>query len=894
MRSEGTVAGHRVTQNGVRRLLDRARGVGSGPWLRAAFAVLLGCLVLGMSGMGSYRTEVVLELRTDAGADGEVFYAGPDQDHAADRRIPFVLVPDGQWHTYRITLREGELRRVRLDPGSLDGAVEIRRLAVDWSGRSVDLTGTRLADAQAGVNLLQPVRSDAAGLAFLASAPDPFVDFHLPAGTGVVATWQRVAPWAAAILAFGVFWLSVGEFVLRACVRAAGRAKLPGCCHRLAARLSDRGVLQVPPRAVAVLGATTLCAVLYIALHLHQSSIGVWDHFFGDTSSSQIIEVGTPRAIRSDEWNALTPWVLSQVARGNEVSNPSIGGEAAPLLASVPVEHISSVAQAKFYGFFLFDASTGFSWWWAYKSFGLFLSFFWLLIVLTRGDTLAATIGAAWVYASSFTQWWFSSNLPEVLTAFALSTVGALYLLFSSRRLGMAAGTILVVYGALNLLLHIYPPFILPLAFLGATILAGIALESGKGAVLRSQMKWRAVCAVGGAVVFVLIAGRFMIDALPTIEVMRNTVYPGNRVSGSGDVTVSRLMYGFFEALRVGDGRLPLPPTNGSEASSFIMLFPLLFGLPLVVFFRRANALLAALLGYLLMVAAWICIQLPAPIEKFMQLLGWSWSPPIRAVLGLGIGSIVAVVVMFSRVRRGDIEQRTPIMRGYVPAIVFFSVAALGWSLQQSDSAYFGDGIVLGAAIAATLVAAGVMFGRGGVLAGGLALFLLPAMTVNPLSRGLSALDDKPVLAAAREQTDSSKDRWAVVGAFVLSQGLKSQGLDVITGSHMVPNLEMAHVFDPTAQSEEVWNRYAHVVLRSEPAARTAVYKLLAPDLYEVGIDVCGPELRKLGVTRVAYTEPVPVADNACLHPLKSPESSGVRLFRLNSTPPVDGRDVFP
>lgn len=101
----------------------------------------------------------------------------------------------------------------------------------------------------------------------------------------------------------------------------------------------------------------------------------------------------------------------------------------------------------------------------------------------------------------------------------------------------------------------------------------------------------------------------------------------------------------------------------------------------------------------------------------------------------------------------------------------------------------------------------------------------------------------------------------------------------------MIPSRERARLLDPQGKYERIWNRYAHVVLRSDPGGTTPGYELSGADLYVIAIDICDPVLAKLGVTQVAYTDPVPKADLECLLPLEAPADSGVRLFRLSSQP---------
>lgn len=863
---------------------SRQRRVQGGRWLRSALAALFAVAILRLLGWSDPVVEVVAEIRSLAGADGEIFYAGAGEGYHPDRRVPFSIEPDGKWHTYRVGIPEHDgLDRIRIDPGSSSGTVEMRRIAIAATGNSVDLAGNELSASMGALNSMRAEAGNQANLRFEATAPDPFVDFKLPGGAGQPSQGGQSLRWLGAAVAAGLLWLLLAEVAFpRVTGRLAPYLKLPKLLHRAAARVSDPGVLIVPPQAMATVGLMLFGAVLYIALNLHQSSIGVWEEIYPAKPIEQLVDLGSPKHIRSDEWNTQAPWVLGQVARGKLDQNLSIGGQEAPLLASVPVFHSSGIAQVKFYGFYLFDAETGFSWWWAYKSFGLLLSFFWLFLILTRGNYPASMLGALWIYGSSSTQWWFSSYTPELLIAFALATVGGIYLLFARRRLMMALGAALVAYSVLNLLLHLYPPIIVPFAYLGAAILGGLLLEPGRFSLMQQDLRWRAVCLSAAVLTVAVIGGKYLFDALPTIEVMANTVYPGRRFSAGGDFPAARLMYGFFEAFRVGEGRFPLPPTNASEASSFIILVPLaLLVLRFTAFFRRKNALLSTLTFYCLVLGLWISVPLPSAAEKILQYIGLSWSPPSRSVFGFGVGSIIAVTVLFSRIVDGTADVRALSARKMVPVMVLSCLMLFGWVLNGMDPVFFRPKIVVFASVVVATMAAGIVLGRHGLFAVGLAFAIAPALLVNPLVSGLSAIEDKPILLAAKNQGGALHDRWAVVGDFVLSQGLKAHGLEVVSGSQIVPNLQTARLLDPQRKYESTWNRYAHVGFNSDPAATVPVYSLVANDVYVISLNVCSQVFRQLGVTHLAYSTPVPPPDLSCLIELGAPLDSGVRLFRL-------------
>ncbi|TKS52797.1 hypothetical protein E4582_11185 [Luteimonas yindakuii] len=854
-------------------------------WLGAVAFALFVVWVLNLTSLSANNVELVVEARTTAGADGEVFYARAGEGYTPEQRVAFALVPDGQWRHYRVALptRSG-IDRIRIDPGSMAGEFALRRIGVETTGRRHYVEGAALADAKGVENQVQLTLTeagDADGLAWNLSAPDPFVDFKLPDGAGVVSRADRLRHWLYPAVAAALAWLAVvgvGLPMLRRHARV--RCRVTGLARRLADWCSDEGLLTVTPGMIGVVVALLAAALLYVALGLHQSSIGVWEELYPAEPVDQLVDLGTPKRIRSDEWNTQTPWVLSHVSNGFADHNIGVGGERAPLLATLPLAGPMALLQPKFYGFHLFDMETGFSWWWAYKTFGVLLSFFWLFLLLTQGRTGVSVLGAVWVYGSSFTQWWLSSHLPEQLIGFACACIGALYLLFGRRRRWIVIGAGLFGWAALNLMMHPYPPFIVPLAYLGVAILVGVACERGHMGSLRASLGSRAMAAAGLGLVTVGLGALFLVQALPTIEILSATSYPGRRISSSGEFPLLRQFYGYFEGLRLGELPLPLPPTNASEASSFIILAPLvLLAVPFRSFLGRQGVLLTALVVYCVLVGLWIGTPIPGPLEWLMQNIGWAWVPGGRAVVGFGIGSIIASIVLLARVGDGDLEVRPVAARWMIVLLVASSLLLFGGWLRALDPTFFTDKVLIAGTLAVTSMAAGIVLGRPGALAFGLGIALMAPLMVNPLVSGLSAIRDKPVLVAAERQGGAAGDRWAVVGDMVFSQGLKAHGLEVITGSKMVPNHALLRVLDPEGRFLPVWNRYAHVVFTSAPDKSGPEFTLISPDLYEISLDVCGPAMDKLAVTRLAYTSEVPDQDLNCLRELPSPTDSGVRLF---------------
>jgi hypothetical protein len=589
-----------------------------------------------------------------------------------------------------------------------------------------------------------------------------------------------------------------------------------------------------------------------------------------------------------------TPWVLNQVLAGSPSENHNLGGATAPLIASVPISDPIGLPNLKYAGFRFLDLERGYSWFWAYKSFGLAFSFLWLLLILTRGNLPASIVGMLWVYFSSYTQWWFSSALPEIMTAFALGTTGALYALFSTKRLMIGIGAALIAYAATNLALNLYPPFIVSLGYLAVAIIGGYGLETGGFRRITQGKGFRLVALLAALVTIAAYGFWFFQAASSAIEMMLSTAYPGRRVSSSGGVPVAKLMDGFFEAFRLGESRFPRLPLsyNASEASGYLIMLPLVLLLvPLGRWFQPRNALPTFITGFCALAFAWIAIRLPEPINHTLQLAGWDSVTPKRAIMALGVGSILLCTVLLARMQTSPPSGMARRINWIIVPLVTLAVAYLGWRLRQADASFFNWQVIALGTLVSALIAFGIARGNTAFVATAVAILALPTISVNPLTSGLSSITEKPVLQAAKRQGGAPGDRWLAVGDNFFAQGLKAMGLSVLGGTHYIPDRSMLDQLDPHNRYAGVWNRYSTISVSSEPGTQAPRFELIHPDQYRIAIDVCSRTMHSLGVTHVAYTVQVPAADLRCLSPLNAPEDSGVRLFRLKGQDGVDKGD---
>jgi hypothetical protein len=161
------------------------------------------------------------------------------------------------------------------------------------------------------------------------------------------------------------------------------------------------------------------------ALGIHGSSVSMWSIVFQEEKTTEALLYSQPRKLRSDEWLVCTPSILAQARHQPPfpIENPILGAGRSPMLMNLPTKHYSTIFRPQLWGYFLFDVEHGFAWNWNAKIFGLTAAMFLLIRRLTGGSFWLAFFGSIWVYASSYTQWWFSCPpmLPEMLASWALA-----------------------------------------------------------------------------------------------------------------------------------------------------------------------------------------------------------------------------------------------------------------------------------------------------------------------------------------------------------------------------------------------------------------------------------------------------------------------------------------
>jgi hypothetical protein len=604
--------------------------------------------------------------------------------------------------------------------------------------------------------------------------------------------------------------------------------------------------------SVAVLVLFATC----VALKLNGSSIGLWQRALREPKPIRGLLLGESKKVRSDEWAVWTPFLLSQ-ARQNPpfpTENPNIGAGRAPLLMSLPAAHYTMIFRPQLWGFFLLDVERGFAWFWCAKLFGLLLALGWMLRRIGIQSAAVVAFGAIAVTFSSFTQWWFSSPamLPEMVACWAMC-IGCVVVCLEStswRRVALAAGG-LVFFGS-NFVLCLYPPFQVPLAWLGLVILLGIWLERRKTD--RPLALRRLFVPVLAVVVALAALIPFAFDVWPTFQIVANTAYPGGRVNTGGGYTWFRLLagpLGFFES----EDRVPPEFPNISEASNFYPLCLLALGGVAVGRFRsgiRISPLLIALAIFIIAVALFCTVQLP---QWLLQATLFSQVHEARALLALGIANILLSALFLDRYRGAVFGAVAAIVGGL---LALGAVAYLVYAAHQRAPEFWTDGIYLALIAGANLSIITMFFwdrARRWLPLGFSALLIAGNGLVNPVMSGLGALIETDGFKAVdRLRAEDPAGKWIGYGDYLTAQLVKSTGASTFNGTKIVPDLHTMRQFDSNGAFDKVYNRYSWIVCMPHVSPEEVSFELPQPDLYIMNLPPSFPLLREQGYNYYAFS----------------------------------------
>jgi hypothetical protein len=848
--------------------------------------------------------ELVMEMQTSEGSQAKVFFdtgAGYNERESATRPIP----ADATLHQLRFPLPSKPVRSVRFDPLEIGGRVQIRRVLIqspDSHRRLAELDPAKIASLNEIASITR--RSDRVEVAIVESARDPQlllpIDHQLAFHHSADELFARQNARTTAILlllAACAAGIALGRRKLVRPVRAINHA-LDKWCRKF----SESRALPFDSGALWFYG---ICLLLFLVLALgkfHGSSISIASTSYRWIHSSHTPVLGTPKNIRSDEWNYHTPTILNQLYRRDRLSvtDTLFGPGKAALLGNVPCSHFTQIFRLQFWAFFALPADLAFATYWQCKGLLLLTGVFTLLFLLTRSSPIAA-IGALWYFFSAYTQWGYSwsSLLPEMVGSFCWTVALSCYLMIGRNRWGLAVAAIACALCAVNFALCAYPPQQLPLIVLGVALIAGWVSSNRSQIFRRDDRLARLVCLSGAWLIVAAVLVCFYLDAKETLLAAAATVYPGQRSCSGGGIPISQFLSHFLDFWKSEDN---FPPSFGNicEASGYLWLAPitLLLARPPKEH-RRFTLLLVCLWAAFLLLLAWMLLPIPAEIGRWFM---FNRVPPFRCFHALGLINVVIVGLFFAERQNAPRSRPVPIAHWFRGLCAGAILILLLFRMNRDLAYFFSKWAIAIAGIYLSVLVLLLIHARPKIFAACLlAPLVLANGLINPLDRGLDVITSSPLFKAAHgEHQDWLDGKWVLFALApwadqrrfwflnLWSTGLLgATGIDIVDWMKIVPDRKRMGMFDPDKRYANVINRSGYIL--AQPLAPGEQASFETPSGYDVlwRLDPLDPRLKEIGVDRIAFASQLPRPQlNRRLAPLLEASLPGLRVYRLSLNQP--------
>lgn len=636
-------------------------------------------------------------------------------------------------------------------------------------------------------------------------------------------------------------------------------------------KMPNNSLIIFDKRVKIFLLANLIIFALLVLFKIQGSSTPIWNSFFGiDQKKAKNILYGEPRGIRQDEWSSWVPNIINQVRTGMKQHNYCFGGgNAAYIHSYVPVDDVRDFFRPKVWGYHLFDIETGYAFDWNLRIFGLIVSAFLLFLIFTRNNFWLSVFGALWLFLSSGQQWW-SNNQGELMSFVFFITVSLMSIIYSKSKKDIILWAIPLFIFCYSFIVVMYPPWQIALTYVMLALIIGYLISNWDKELVLSQLVLKISVGTG---ILVLLGGftfKLLYDANDAIEMTMNTAYPGKRIITGGDLHFTRIFSQYFGYF-ITDVKTPAVWLNICEASGYLVFFPIVFYYLIRSFISKVKTdyTLVFLAAFMCISLVWMLIGLPSFIAK---MLFFHVIPGYRLLPIFQIASVIMTVIYLSK--KSD-KKINIIEIASVGVVALVSIYLIGINTNKTVDGFFKPSQII---IVAILFAACYVLliipqhkWRNRLFGGIIILFLLPNIRVNPVTKGLKALLENPLVRQVRPIHDADPNpKWAVFGNVLLANLLKVECINVFNGMKSPPIIAEMKIFDPTGKDDFVYNRGGYNNLFSFIDGKdSTVFKLnennTVNDTYSMYADPCGNKLKSIGVKYILFTYQPQAAEIRCM-----------------------------
>ena len=338
---------------------------------------------------------------------------------------------------------------------------------------------------------------------------------------------------------------------------------------------------------------------------------------------------------------------------------------------------------------------------------------------------------------------------------------------------------------------------------------------------------------IGTGVLLGLSMALILNKSMDTIKVVMNTAYPGARFeTGGGQLDylfsyASNIFLSFRSRNLIG---------NSCEQALMFTLFPigLILAIRGLIINKKKDKLLICLLVAYVFLGIWCTVGFPKILAKVTLMYN---SQSHRALLALGFAEVLILIRSLATIKESI--SRIP---SIILTILLTAIIVIKNIMFHGDYLTIKMDIVLAIAclylfytalrynnkICKNLFCIG-MIGT---------MFICGAM-VNPLRFGATIFTKSEVLENVKKIDKEDSGIWITEGEmYPITNYIAIAGVKTINVTNTYPDLDKWHKLDSEKEYEEIYNRYAHIIVNLSDEEKEEKFELPNPDVFAVNMNL--------------------------------------------------------
>lgn len=605
--------------------------------------------------------------------------------------------------------------------------------------------------------------------------------------------------------------------------------------------------------------------LMCVLFEIHGSSFGMWDEILGGKPHQTLL--GVVRPIRSDEWNVLTPLALSQYFSNFAYFSPIPRASLTDMFAvyGTPVWNILIIFRPFQIGYLFLSQAKGLSFFWMGRLIALLLASFEMGMIITRKDKTLSLSYALLLTFSPILQWWFAVNYIAEIFIFGQLAVLAICHYANTRDYRKRfIFSILFAFSVCGYAFALYPAWQIPCGYVFLFLAIWLILDNHED--FFNSKKDLILIALS----FLLIAagiGYFLTQSIDTIEIVRNTVYPGTRQNFGGwlldgmrklcDYIVSPLLPLNYDITLIPDN------INLCEAARIYDFFPV----PLILYFiinfieKKHDKLLNLLFVLQVFLGIFFVFGFPPFLSKITLL---SQATDTRMVLAFNLMNLLMLfrsIALFNETSNKYLSRiRDNNLILILISVLISLLVFLSSNFTRFEFFTLKFFLCLSVFLIGLLSISIFLIFKSGdgkyknyFLIACIFIALMSGALVNPIESGISYYDKEASQFAADIVQDDPNATWIMINP-IKGNSFLPVGARTINSINTYPDLDRWHKFDKNNQSFDDYNRYAHIFIKLSKDHRTS-FALVNADMFNVTLNT--NDLKYLNVSYIASDEDI-------------------------------------